>query len=167
MEEEQPEKVLFYLRISRKVFLFYYISSIIIFGLMLILYFKGISLNPWLRSIALALGLSSILIPEVSRALSDRYIITDTRLTIIQGFIRQKKKNLHFFAMGFIPDITIKQGVMQRLLNYGNVYVRGASGRKIQLRNIDNPQKYMTILENLMEHHRKIHKSAEAKRMKQ
>ncbi len=77
---------------------------------------------------------------------------------IVNGIIKQSKKNIYFHPLGFVPDINIKQNRIQRVLNYGTIYVQGGSN-PFEIKEIDHPLRVMDFLEELIEKNKRIDKA--------
>ncbi len=85
-----------------------------------------------------------------------RYKIMEEKLIITKGFIKQDKKSIYFHPLGFVPDINIKQGRFQRMLNYGTVFIKEGGSNSLELKNINNPQNVLKIIEERIEANRSV-----------
>ena len=90
-------------------------------------------------------------------------IIFPSKITTIKGLIKQKQKNIHFFALSFIPDISVKQSRIQRFLNYGTVFISGGERDTVSIRDVDQPRKVMMLVEDLINKKRNERDAAEGK----
>ncbi len=117
------------------------------------LYLKGIAVPGILQKTAIAAALFALAAAEISRMMVS-YKITSVRLIIVRGIIQQSTKNIHFHPLGFVPDISMKQNWMQRLLNYGSVSVAGSGEHSFELRNINQPHRVVELLQELIEENR-------------
>jgi len=71
-------------------------------------------------------------------SLIESYIITSERIKVIKGFI---SRNVENFELIRIQDIDFNQNISERILNLGDITVRGqdSSDPTLVLRNISNP----------------------------
>ena len=148
---KRDETIITTLKRSRKVFLMEYLCSFFLLGLLVFTLFKPINIPSILKNIILGTALFSFLSAEISRQML-RYIITNSKLIVIQGFIKQLKTNVYFHPLGFVPDINVKQNRTQRILNYGTIFVKGGSQNSFELVDIDRPHEIMQLIEDLVEH---------------
>ena len=139
------------LKRSRKVFLWEYLCSFFLLGLLVFTIFKPINIPPILKNIMLGTAVFSFLSAEISRQML-RYIITNSKLIVIEGLIKQLKTNVYFHPLGFVPDINVRQNRIQRILNYGTIFVKGGSQNSFELLDIDRPHEIMQLIEDLVEH---------------
>lgn len=140
------EKVMIVLRKSRKSFLPEYFSAIMLLVLLGIIHLKGTAVSLLSHYLIFGLVFLSVSSAEISRMMH-KYIITESKITVIDGIIKQRKQNLYFFSLRFIPRINLKQGRIQRLLDYGTIYVEEANSNKFEIKDIDNPHKIMSQIE--------------------
>lgn len=153
-EDRVPEsKVLKTLRKSRKAYLIEYLCGFSLLGLVGYSYLQGINLTPLTKYFLLGAGLSITSVGEIAR-LFHRYKITNSKLIIIKGIIKQRKKNVNYHPLAFVPDISMKQGRIQRLLNFGTVFVE-AGASSFEIKDIDRPRQVMELVESLIEKTRK------------
>ena len=89
-------------------------------------------------------------------SLVETYIITSERLKIIKGLISRSVENYELIR---IQDIDFKQGMSERIMNIGDLTIRGqdASDPEIVLRNIGEPEKVYEILRKAWLDARKRH----------
>lgn len=151
---EQGEKVITVLRKSRKSFLVEYGCALLLIGLLAATYWKGITLPPSAQYYVLGIAVVAVASAELSRFLL-RYTITTSKISIIKGVIQQNKKNVHFLPLGYVPDINLKQNRIQRLLNYGTVFVHSTGENSFELKDIDHPQRVLEMVENLVDEARR------------
>jgi membrane protein YdbS with pleckstrin-like domain len=121
------EKVLQTIHPSLVTVMFVYgIGSIIL--LVLTLAFAIASVSPSISPALIGLVLSGCLliaclivfIVRTVQHLTTTYIITDRRVFLESGVIHQAHKSIQ---LGNIKDITLKQGLLQKLVGMGNVFV--------------------------------------------
>ena len=70
-------------------------------------------------------------------------------MTFIKGIIKKHHKHVYFHPLGFVPDINVKQGWLQRFLNYGTISIQ-VSDEKFKLKDIDDPHFIMKEIEELI-----------------
>ena len=134
-------------RKTRKSFLVEYGCAAFLIILMAALYSKGVVLGK-LSLLVVGVAMVSIGTAELSR-LMHKVQLTSSKILIVDGLIRQSKKHIY---VGLISDINSKQGVVQRLLNYGNIHVRSASGEgELHIKDVNQPAKLMNQIEDLIE----------------
>lgn len=150
---EKEDKVITIIRKSRKAFIIEYICSFLLLGLLAATYFKGIRLPTIFNYLILGIAAFALLSAELSRALT-LYKITGSKVIIIKGLIKQAKKNVHFLPLGYIPEINTHQGRIQRLLNIGTIFVHGSAQNSFEIKDINDPQKVLELIEQLIEENR-------------
>lgn len=74
------------------------------------------------------------------------FAVTDVRVIIKLGFIRREASEIYFSK---IESVSVKQGVLGRLLNYGKVIVTGIGGSKNVYKNVKNPLEFKKILQEI------------------
>ncbi len=153
MEMEKEDKVITILRKSRKAFFIEYICSFILLVLLIATYVKGIRLPAIFNYLILGIAAFALFSAELSRALT-KYKITENKVIIIKGIIKQVKKNVHFLPLGYIPEINTHQGRIQRLLNIGTIFVHGSAQNSFEIKDINDPQKVLELIEKLIEDNR-------------
>jgi uncharacterized membrane protein YdbT with pleckstrin-like domain len=146
----QPE-INIKLKKTRKAFLIEYGCGIFLILLFFVALSKG--LPNYFNKTLLIIGLISFASAEFSRNLV-RYQITTEKVIITKGIIQKHKKNIHFHPLGFVPDINVKQGFIQRFLNYGTVFVQGGTENQLEIKDINNPNKILKILEENIDSNR-------------
>ncbi len=152
---EHEEEVLLELRKSRKAYTLEYGCAVVIMGLLLALIIKGVVLKPFLIYAGLIIAGFAVAFAEISRGFV-RYKITPTKLVILHGILKQSKKNVYWQPLGFVPDINLKQGRLQRLLDYGTVYITsGGEQNSMEIKDVNNPQYIMEYIEQLIDEARK------------
>ncbi len=152
--EPMPEEYITELRKTRKAFLIEYSCSAVLLGFLAISYLIG---NPPGKNITLfvvLLGALFLVSAEVGRVFT-RYTITSKKITVVKGIIKQNKKDVHFIPLGYIPEINLKQNYLQRILGYGTVFIHGSAQNSFEIKDVDNPQLVLQIIEELIEKSRK------------
>jgi membrane protein YdbS with pleckstrin-like domain len=137
------------LRRTRKAFIVEYTCGFILIFLLGVLYVRGVRLTSLANSFVLGMAAVSIGAVELSR-LFVRYTFTPSKLVITHGLIKQQKKNVYFHPLAYVPDINMKQSRLQRLLNYGTIYVAGQGDATIQIKDVDRPHKVLQFVEELV-----------------
>ena len=141
------------LKRSRKAFIIEYSCGFFLLGIAALIYYSGMSISEFFQYVVTGAGVIAIVSAEFLRLLT-RYKITPDKFVVIKGIITQHKKNVHFHPLGFVPDINLKQGRIQRILNYGTIFVMGSGENSIELNDINRPKKVMEIIEELIDKNR-------------
>lgn len=149
MKSKYPD-VPFTLFRTRKAFWVEYLCGIIILVLLGLSYLKGIQLTWQVRLSLLVVALAIFVYTEVHRVML-RYRVLEDKLIVINGLLREDKKNLYFHALGFVPDINIKQGLIQRVFKYGSIFVVGGIINSFEISNVSHPHLVMEMIEDLIE----------------
>jgi len=136
------------LRKSRKAFLIEYGCAAFLLGLL------GVTrLNsPLPQAIEYGvLGLAGVALfsAEISR-LTTRYKIREDKMEIINGFIKQDKKNVYYHPLSFVPDLNIKQGRIGRILDYGSVYLKAGGETTFEIKDVNSPHEVLEMIENMI-----------------
>jgi len=156
------EEVLLVFNKSRKAYLPEYLCGIFLLFVLGFVYSQGIYLNQYVVLFIVGISLFSVGSAEMSRMMN-KYIITQSKLLIIKGLIKQHKKNVYFYSLGFVPDINIHQGRIQRLLNYGSISFSGAGADSFVIKDINRPKQMIERLEDMIHQNRKsTHKDRES-----
>jgi membrane protein YdbS with pleckstrin-like domain len=140
------DKPLMNLSRSRKAFSIEYICATFLLSLPLIAIWKGVSLTPFYSIVPLGVAGTVIGMSELSRYVH-RSNITENKILIVDGLVKMRKRHVFISA---INDVDTKQTRLQRLLGFGNVHVRTASGEELELRDINNPERVMEKIEELI-----------------
>ena len=160
--KKREEVALHSCRESRKQYLTEYILAFIIFMTFLLFKVKGIYTPKKFNFFVFFFIGALLVIPEWRRIVGAQYLIYPSKITTIKGLIKQKRKNIHFFALSFIPDISVKQSRTQRFLNYGTVFIGGGE-ETVYIRDVDQPRKVMNLIEDLINKKRNERDAAEGK----
>lgn len=150
------------LRRSRKVFLTEYCCGFLMLGLLGTAAVFSMLIPSTLKYLMLGIGIYSFAYAELSRQML-KYIVTDSKLTVIKGLVKQLKTNIYFHPLGFVPDINIKQSRVQRILNYGTIFVKGGSQNSFELLDVDRPHQVMEFIEDLVEHNKQVRSNKDNK----
>ena len=155
--DNEDEKVIVTLRHSRKSFLLEYLCS---FFLLLLVLFSLLSRgNP--SKIALPILAAStfgFVSTEVRRFYGDRYNIMPTKLSVVKGILKVRKRNIYYQPLGFVPDFNIRQTFFERILGYGTVFVH-VGNTALELRDVDNPHEVLKMFERLIDETRKAQRN--------
>jgi membrane protein YdbS with pleckstrin-like domain len=153
VKKEQGEKILYHLNRTRKAFLVEYTCIFILLVILFISNLKNITLITRFSNYLIGLIIIIIVATELSRLLH-RVKITQSKILIINGLIKQSKK--HVF-MSYITDVDTKQSYLQRILNFGNIHLKSASGEgTLEIKDVDDPGTVMENIDNLIGNHRKV-----------
>ncbi|HIH11736.1 TPA: PH domain-containing protein [Candidatus Woesearchaeota archaeon] len=145
-KEGAHEEVIMSLYRSRKAFLLEYGCAVILLLLWLAVQIKRIHLNDILTYGPLVVIAGTLISAESSRVLH-RSTITSSKIVIVDGLLKVRKR--HVFITS-INDVDTKQTRLQRLLGFGNIHVRTASGENLELKDINNPEEVMELLEGYL-----------------
>lgn len=151
--DHEEEKILVTLLHSRKSFLLEYSCSLFL----LILVGFSLSKGGVLYRMALplfALAMFGVISTEVRRTYGDRYNIMQSKLSVVKGILKVKKRNIYYQPLGFVPDLNIRQTFLQRLLGYGTVFVH-VGNTVLELRDVDKPDDVLKMFEHLIEETRR------------
>ncbi|MBS3126534.1 PH domain-containing protein [Candidatus Woesearchaeota archaeon] len=148
------DNVIVTLRKTRKAFLPEYLCGAFLLSLLLIAEVRHFEAPSATSRIIIGLALLSFMSAEVTR-LRKRYKIKEEKLMIIDGFVKQSTKNIYFYSLSFVPDLNIDQSAWQRFLNFGTVYIRSGSEDSFAIKDVDNPQNIMELIEELIEKNKK------------
>ena len=147
------------MRKSRKAFYIEYACTIFLLLLLAAFYINGTPLRPFLRNFLLIVAAVCFLAPEIARIMT-RYKITDEKIIIVHGFIKQDKKNVYFHPLAFVPDLNIKQGRIQRFLGIGTVYLKsGGAENTFEIKDVNHPAKVLELIENLIDDNKELKKN--------
>ena len=151
---EEAEQVIGKLRKTRKAFLLEYLCALSLLGMAA--YSTYARLLPlWAVYTFLGIALVALFSAELAR-LFVRYDITHSKIIVVKGYLKQSKKNVYFHSLAYVPDMNVSQTAIQRLLNYGKVYVHGGGlSEAFEINDINNPQAILKQMEQLVKHTRK------------
>ncbi len=150
---DMKRKHLLYLKRSRKAYLVEYgcglfLLALLAYGLVSGIQFTSISL--YLLGGAAVVAFTSA---EANRFLT-RYKVFEDKIVVVNGIIKQAKKNIYFHPLGFIPDINIKQGRFDRVMNLGTIFVKHGGERALEIKDVNRPHKIMKMIEELVDKNR-------------
>ncbi len=148
-EEHKQEQLIAVLRRSRKAFLVEYACGAILLILTGIAYYQGIQLPREVWYLALVVAIASLSVGEISRLFLS-YKITNHKITVTKGIIKKSIKNVNYHPLAFVPDINMRQTRLQRLLNYGSVYIESGSSA-FDIKDVDCPAEIMQLIEGLIQ----------------
>ena len=149
IHSDHEEEIIVTLRHSRKSFLLEYGCSLFLLILVFFSLFKGGNLSK-LTWPFLALGMFGFASTEMRRFYGDRYNIMESKLSVIKGIFKVKKRNIYYQPLGFVPDLNIRQTFLQRVVGYGTIFVH-VGNTALELRDVDNPNEVLKMLEGLIE----------------
>ncbi|MBR9683848.1 PH domain-containing protein [Candidatus Woesearchaeota archaeon] len=139
---------------TRKAFIPEYLAGLFLIVLLLIFQYKEIALSVNVKYFVGGLALFSLVSPEITRWMH-RYHITDSKLIIISGLIKQHKKHVYFYPLSFVPDLNVRQSRLQRIMNYGTVSIRMSVAEWAEVKDVNSPHKIMKILEDRVEYNKR------------
>lgn len=144
----KDEDILWEIRPTRKAFLIEYLCIVFLLGMLIMNYFSPVINLPQFNY--LLLGIAALIVgnTEIYR-LSRHCLISDSKVLLIDGLIKQSKK--HIFIPS-ITDVSSSQDYLQMGLNYGKIKIQSTSGEKaIEIKNVSSPEKVVDLLERLIE----------------
>ena len=147
------EKILRVLHPARRSFYIEYGCAAILILALLVMKVRAVTIPALFTYLIVLLAVIAALSAEIAR-LFTKYMITPSKIIIIHGLIKQTKKHIHFHPLGFVPDINLRQGRLERLLNFGSVYIAGGEDNSFELRGISKPRKILELVEELIENNR-------------
>tara|TARA_Y100000310_G_scaffold334436_2_gene414204 strand:+ start:314 stop:805 length:492 start_codon:yes stop_codon:yes gene_type:complete len=153
MYKKKQGEVVVNLRRTRKAFLPEYISGFFLLFVLFIFNLNNIAIPFNLNYLLIGVAAFAFISIEVNRKLVD-YKITPEKIIITKGIIKKHRKNIHFHPLGFVPDINVKQNFTQRLLNYGTVFIEGSGENHLEIKDVSNPHKILSTLEDLIDENR-------------
>ena len=143
-------------RRTRKAFIIEYTCAAILILLVLAFIISGTVLPNFIYWVVVIIVILILSWTELSRAFV-RYNITPGKLVIINGIIQQKKKNVYFHPLAYVPDINLHQSRLQRILNYGSIFVSGDQSETFQVKDVDSPKKVLEFIEEMIEKNKPNH----------
>ncbi len=152
-DEEKKEKLLFTLRQTRKAYITEYFCGVLLLGMLGMLYYWEIPLETAFMEIIAGVGFVALFSAEASRIFTKYHIYT-TKFSIVHGVLKQHKKNVYFQPLAFIPDLNVHQSRLQRLLNYGTVFIK-TGGEVFEIKHVNNPQHVLMMIEDLIKQNKR------------
>jgi len=149
MKNEQiKEEILLKLKKTRKAFLIEYACGIFLIIILLFNLANNLEL-PFMGNLFVAgIAFTSFASAEISRIFV-RYHFTPKKMVIIKGIINQNKKHVYYHPLAFVPDLNVSQTAWQRILGYGNVYLK-TGGNDFEITDVDNPKMILERIETLI-----------------
>jgi uncharacterized membrane protein YdbT with pleckstrin-like domain len=142
MGDEIEEVIKFYK--SRKPYLPIYLMVLGLIVVITYLKIYNMPLDTLTLFGALLFTMASISITEIHR-IRDTYSISDNHVIHRSGYLAKAEKKIHLKS---ITDIEARQGIWQRLVGYGSIFVQSASGSNhILIKDINRPEKFISLLE--------------------
>lgn len=145
------ERVILVRNQSRRSLLLYYLFSL--FFLFLAVYslknkniMENLSLFPYMFFIILFV----LLVLAEKNVRYTKFTVTDKRAVYKEGII---KKHIRTIRYASITDISSKQNLFQRILNYGDLNIMTSGAKKdyeLSIKNISGPDKVRTTVEKFV-----------------
>ena len=123
------------LRETRKQFLMYYLFSLALVAWVVYLKLQGRAIVDVGALFAGAVAFGGILAPEAFRMWSYA-VVTPENVEITSGILHRKRRRLF---LPTVTDIHVRQHILQRVLNYGEVTLNATGQQHISLGTIDDP----------------------------
>ena len=137
-------------RKTRKAYLTEYGCGAFLLTAVGVSFLNGVNFNAVFQYFVVGVSLFAVGTAEMSRMFT-RYKITPEKITIIKGIIRQDKKNVYFHPLGFVPDLNVKQSRLQRILNYGTIFLKSGDTHTFEIKDVNSPHKILELIEKLVE----------------
>lgn len=141
------------LKKSRKAYFIEYSCGFILLLILLVIKLKGWNAPQTMIYYIGGIGIFAIGYAEFARSIT-RYKITESKIIIAHGFIKQDKKNVYYQPLGYVIDLNVKQKHLQRILNYGTVYLKAGGESSFEIKDVDRPQRVLELIEQLIEENR-------------
>ena len=142
------EKYLFTICKSRKAYLTEYFCVVILLLITIISWVKQFPIEKRMIQIIFILGIIILIYIEISR-LSHRCKINNSKIVLINGLIMISKNNLFLSSL---TDVDTHQNHFQRLLGYGNIHFKSASGTStLEIKDINHPEQLVNKIESIIE----------------
>lgn len=151
MVEKETSGETLRLRKTRKAFYLEYGCALVLIGTFFFSSQKALFPSGLTNSLS-ALALLTFLGIEISR-LFQQYEITNTKITSTKGIFRRVKGHMYFQPSNFIPNITLKQNLFQKMLGYGSLFVQGEEGNHIEIEDVDRPHEVLHFIEKIFSSH--------------
>lgn len=145
-KKKKEKKKLNHLKIksTRKVYIPFYFMIIIILGFIFFIKITGRELNKTALILMIVFIVLILKLTEIHR-FSNSYEIGDSSLICSKGILTKNIKRIDYFA---ISDINVHQGLLQRLLGFGDVIVSLFSfDEATKIKNINNPEELALKIE--------------------
>jgi len=150
----QDEQILFSLTTTRKGYILEYVCTLFLILLPLFASIKGYAIPVNIVYLLIGLGTLILIYTEIARIYT-RYTVTNKKLVIVRGLLRQDKKNVYFHPLAFVPDINVEQNMLQRLFNVGTISVKSSDVSSFEIRDIDSPHEIAQEIERLIDEERR------------
>jgi len=135
---------------TRKAYLTEYTCGIFLLISLGIVALNNFQLNATFQYFVVGVSLFALGSAELARMFT-RYKVSNDKLSIIKGIIQQDKKNVYFHPLGFATDLNIKQSRLQRLLNYGSIYLKSGMENTFEIKDVNSPHKILKLIEQRIE----------------
>jgi membrane protein YdbS with pleckstrin-like domain len=151
MPNVSEDSALMNLRSSRLGFIVEYACATFIFAGFLVLAMKGKSPIFPIKVLGFGIGIIAIASAEIARAIT-RYTISEAKLTIVTGIVKQTRKHVYFHPLGFVPDLNVNQGRINRMLGIGTVYLKAGGGENtFEIKDVQHPHRVLKLIEELID----------------
>ena len=105
------------------------------------------SIHWWSYITPLIFSMMIIGIPSLLKVISTEYGLTSKKVVSKTGIIGRNTEEMN---LAKVENVEIKQGVLGRILGFGNVVVAGTGGSKVVLSNVSNPLKVKKDIESIL-----------------
>ena len=151
MPNVSDDRALMNLRSSRLGFLVEYGCAAFVFAGFIVLAAKGKTPIMPIKVLGVGVGILALASAEITRAIT-RYKISEAKLTIVKGIVKQTRKHVYFHPLGFVPDLNVKQGRINRMLGIGTVYLKAGNGENtFEIKDVQRPHRVLKVIEELID----------------
>lgn len=152
-KKEVPEEDSIKMRGSRKLYVPIYFMMFVLILFLAYLKINNLEISRTGYFSSIAFIILGIKITEIHR-LNNKYEINPFSVVHTTGYFNKKSKRLDLHS---VSDVSLTQSFWQRLLGYGDIEVSiFASEASTTLKNINNPNKFILILEKKARDAKKI-----------
>ena len=140
---KEGEKSLYHDRYAKVYRILYLIFNILLQPILIVAFFFSLNKDDSF-SAAIFLIVAVVLIWQYLTFIFTEYCITDKRILKKTGFIARNVKEMNLSS---VETVSVKQGVIDRILKTGSIISTGRGVEKISFNYIDNPQEVREKIE--------------------
>jgi len=124
----------------------YIVPSLIdLFLLLPLTYFALLSQRKWLALLPLIL-MAIAYVPAALKRFSSEFAVTNKRVLFKVGVLNTRSFEL---LLSKVEGIAVNQGILGKILNYGDIVVTGSGGTQEPFRDIQNPLRFRNALQSV------------------
>jgi len=151
-DAELYDKAVYRVRTSRKFYFPVYVMMAVLSLVIIYLRVSNLPIHPYALYGFVIFILICIKATEIHRFLS-YYEITPNSIIRSKGILRNDITRIY---MNSVTDLVLKQGIFQRLFNFGTIKVhRFTEGAIFEIKNINRPGHYLNIMEHALDKNRR------------